>query len=242
MPTRARTGQFYFYMQLPLFKHCPKCNKTKFITEFPTKRKRKDGHDTYCKRCAYEYHSQWEHLPEVRDRIHERYKRKMSDPEKRKQENERLRDLKQTPEQRAKRSEYNKEYYQRPEVKARQKENISRWREQNSERHKENNKRWEQENPERVKELMSYHNRMRRAREYGCDGEITPEEWYSLCERYEFRCLCCGKEFPFDKLTHDHIVPVSMGGSHSVDNAQPLCRRCNSKKHDKTIDYRPKWE
>ena len=40
------------------------------------------------------------------------------------------------------------------------------------------------------------------------------------------------------KLTVDHIVPVSLGGKNTIDNLQPLCLTCNSKKHNKIIDYR----
>lgn len=38
--------------------------------------------------------------------------------------------------------------------------------------------------------------------------------------------------------TLDHIVPHSLGGSHELTNLQILCLSCNSKKGQKTIDYR----
>jgi len=71
---------------------------------------------------------------------------------------------------------------------------------------------------------------------------ITPKEWHDLCERYDFRCLACGQQMDPDKLTIDHVVPVLYGGKNSIDNIQPLCRSCNSAKHTRTTDYRPKWE
>jgi len=64
---------------------------------------------------------------------------------------------------------------------------------------------------------------------------LTHNEWVDLCAKYGNRCLCCGNSV---KLTIDHIVPVSKGGTHTVDNIQPLCIRCNVSKFQKTTNYR----
>jgi 5-methylcytosine-specific restriction endonuclease McrA len=75
----------------------------------------------------------------------------------------------------------------------------------------------------------------RRARIHGNGGSFTPQEWQVLCDQYDNRCLCCGEK---KKLTVDHVIPISKGGSNSIDNIQPLCRSCNAKKYNKIIDYR----
>lgn len=49
-----------------------------------------------------------------------------------------------------------------------------------------------------------------------------------LCEEYSHTCPCCG--ITGVKLTIDHIVPKSQGGSDDITNLQPLCRGCNAKK------------
>jgi len=51
-------------------------------------------------------------------------------------------------------------------------------------------------------------------------------------------CVCCGHEFDRKALTRDHVVPKSKGGTWRIYNIQPLCKKCNGLKGDKTIDYR----
>ena len=43
-------------------------------------------------------------------------------------------------------------------------------------------------------------------------------------------CRYCGKQFPKDQLTIDHIVPVARGGRSVKGNIVPCCKDCNSEK------------
>lgn len=64
----------------------------------------------------------------------------------------------------------------------------------------------------------------------------TVGEWAALLIETGNKCLCCGKTGI--TLSIDHIVPVSKGGTNTIDNLQPLCIICNVKKGTKTINYR----
>ena len=49
-------------------------------------------------------------------------------------------------------------------------------------------------------------------------------------ERQNHKCSYCGKEFEFDEMQGDHIIPWSKGGKTVPENCQMLCRDCNLKK------------
>jgi len=81
------------------------------------------------------------------------------------------------------------------------------------------------------------HNKKRRVRKLSAEGYHSLKEWQELKEKYNNMCLCCKKNEPEITLSEDHIVPLSKGGSDNIENIQPLCKSCNSIKHDKIIAY-----
>jgi hypothetical protein len=66
----------------------------------------------------------------------------------------------------------------------------------------------------------------------------TPREPIGLSKRYKvmkrdgFQCVLCGAGGKDAQLEIDHIVPVSAGGSDSMDNLRTLCFKCNRGKRD----------
>lgn len=120
------------------------------------------------------------------------------------------------------------------------------WATANPEKVLEYHRKSRAENPDSYREITrkyrnshpgfsAHHCMQRRARRKGATGEITREEWKFIVQCFAGHCACCGVT---GRLSLDHIIPLAKGGTHSVDNAQPLCIPCNSRKHTRTIDYR----
>lgn len=57
-------------------------------------------------------------------------------------------------------------------------------------------------------------------------------------------CFWCDKPLTFAEATKDHVIPRTLGGSHSFDNVVCACTDCNSEKGDSppTGKWKPKKE
>lgn len=126
-------------------------------------------------------------------------------------------------------SAYNALY--REEKEEKRKEYNAQYYLAHSEDYKERLNEWRKSNPNKV--AIQAHTRRAKRTEAG--GSYTEQEWLDLCSMYGQACLCCGE---ITKLTPDHVVPIAKGGSSNIDNIQPLCQPCNSKKSTATTDYR----
>ena len=138
---------------------------------------------------------------------------------------------------------YHKTHREEINAKARERrqQDLEHYREigRNSyERHAEERRTYSLEYYKRFPEKSVAATNRRRALKLAAKGSHTEKEWQDLKAFYNFKCLKCGKHEPEIKLTRDHVIPLTEGGSDSINNIQPLCARCNSKKNNKHIDYR----
>lgn len=97
---------------------------------------------------------------------------------------------------------------------------------------------WKKENKDKV----NHSTRLRRFKLGGSNGTHSLKEWNDLKEKYNYMCLCCGVKEPDIILTEDHIVPIFLNGDNTIENIQPLCRSCNSKKGIKIINFKKQME
>jgi 5-methylcytosine-specific restriction endonuclease McrA len=88
----------------------------------------------------------------------------------------------------------------------------------------------------RLTHLAAYRARDQRRRErfLNAVGGHTQGEWDALKRAFNFTCVGCNRTEPTVTLTRDHKVPLVAGGSDRIDNIQPLCGSCNSRKHTTT--------
>lgn len=142
-----------------------------------------------------------------------------------------------------KKKQYSKKYNDKPEIKLK----YAEYQKSRLDIHRKHSKKYYDTHPEVVK--ISKHktyllrkdkafqeNNRRRAKVNQAEGSFTKKEWTSLLETYGGKCLSCGSNI---KMEADHVIPISRGGSNSIDNIQPLCLKCNRSKGVKTLDFRP---
>lgn len=191
-------------------KACTKCGQIKPLSEYQKRRDSKDGHAHWCRACQSAYDQ--ERKARKAERWRERY---ATDPEFREKCKARIRQIYAT----------NEEY--RNTVRA----SVKIWQRANQKRVAAGQRR----------RYKAYYGVVDRQRKYWRRavlqerGSFTTAEWKALCRRFKNRCAWCKQK---KKLTVDHIVPLSKGGGNTIDNIQPLCYSCNSRKYNKTIDFR----
>jgi 5-methylcytosine-specific restriction endonuclease McrA len=68
---------------------------------------------------------------------------------------------------------------------------------------------------------------------------VLSQRWQRLAFRHLLRsidphCLYCGRYLQPKRATLDHLLPVSRGGGHDVNNLALACSLCNLAKGERT--------
>jgi len=123
-----------------------------------------------------------------------------------------------------------------PKFKELEKEYIRRksieWYEKNRESAIDAAKTYQKNNLDRAR----IKNQKRRAKRKKIGGSHTLEEIEQMLEDQNCQCNCCGEILTKSNKHLDHIMPVALGGSNSIENLQWLCQFCNISKSDKHPD------
>jgi 5-methylcytosine-specific restriction endonuclease McrA len=116
------------------------------------------------------------------------------------------------------------------------------WKAANRERHREYqrrhyeaNKHLYQASRERNRANRALQESERRARKAASGGTITLEAWKIRCHAFHYQCYLCGEQLDERTVTMDHVMPLSRGGSHTIENVAPACGFCNCSKHNLTV-------
>jgi 5-methylcytosine-specific restriction endonuclease McrA len=144
-------------------------------------------------------------------------------------------------------------YRHRAVCKSCQKAYIAQWQKDHPEARCTSKLRYQQNHPDRVRETNSRYARShpdylkgwrlrnfakwlsycKRRYEWKADGTLTKEQWQDTLYVFNHVCAYCLRGNV--KLTMDHMIPISKGGPHAVENVVPACRPCNSRKGPRSI-------
>lgn len=129
-------------------------------------------------------------------------------------------------------SQENKNAYERVRRKLPHRKAVERaYVERKKEEIKKYKKKWAMENREKVLigQRISVHKR-RLQKVNTQDGTVNRDSVTGMLEIQKHKCLSCGTCLKTNKWELDHIMPLHLGGSHTIKNCQIICQSCNRKK------------
>jgi 5-methylcytosine-specific restriction endonuclease McrA len=93
---------------------------------------------------------------------------------------------------------------------------------------------------DRNRETYQKRDRKRRALELSCEI-IVPYSRKEIIKRDGSDCYLCGKTLTLDKITLDHVLPLTRNGNDKPENIKIACKSCNSSKSNKTLTEYKKY-
>lgn len=209
-------------------KQCCTCKKNKKNNNlnFCNNKNTLDGLSDQCKQCAKEYRDS--HKEEVKNypSSQSSYRKKyLADNNEHINEQRRGRYSKN----KEKYSERNKKWFSenREEILSKQRENYRN----NTESYSQYNKKWRDKNKDYI--LLKNRQREHKLNDF---PKIKQKEINKLLQDHDNKCFYCKVYVKRGVNLHiDHVVPLSAGGPHIIDNLVPACKTCNLKKGKKSL-------
>jgi HNH endonuclease len=107
---------------------------------------------------------------------------------------------------------------------------------------RDENRIWRESNPYVVAMTAA----RKRAAQLGILSTLTAEEWRQVVEEANFLCHICGTSVCFEigslnRLSLDHVLPMSRGGKNVKENVAPAHNRCNKARSNMTMEEFDIW-
>lgn len=216
-------------------KTCSRCHITKEYYDFYKSNQSKDGYESWCKKCRIEL-SRMRYAPK-KEAIREDKQSTYQDGLKKCKKCEVFKSVDHFC--------YHPTHWDRLAHVCKECDSLrikkidanysKQWYIKNKDRKYQKYLEWRKNNPDKSRAIWHRY----KSNKLNAEGDFTAEQWQLLVGYYcpAGLCLDCGNA---RKLTYDHVIPLSKGGSNYIDNIQPLCGSCNSKKSNhNSIDFRP---
>lgn len=110
-------------------------------------------------------------------------------------------------------------------------ERTRKWKSEHKDYISDYNLQYKKEHWETIKAQLKGRRVVRRAK-LAINSTLTAREWAALQSAWGQRCAYCKTKSP---LSQDHVVPVSKGGDHTLENVVPACLECNIQKSDHDV-------
>lgn len=182
-------------------KECAGCHVAFPVVSFSFNRRNPDGLERRCRRChSASVRRSQKAHPEVSRAVHRAFNAAHRDRSRASSKSWRERN---------------------PEKAALQRRN---WSQRNPDKMALKRRRWRRRNPDKVTLQKLRRERLEKS---AFREVVNKSEVYA---RDGGRCLMCKLRLSIKEATLDHIVPLVLGGAHSLINVRLACRPCNSRR------------
>ncbi len=200
---------------------CSRCGEIKPISEYTKSKSRKDGLCSICKICDRERGRQYYlgHLERERKKrkaYSESHKEINNQRGKAWYINNREKRIEQIKAYKESRLDWYRDY-------------IKRWYVEHPDKRKQYIARYMRSHPEIIKARNAKRKLLMRMQRVG------KVDYDAILERDGLMCHICGQVIDRSQLQFDHIIPLSKGGAHSMENISVAHARCNNQKGDKIL-------
>jgi hypothetical protein len=124
----------------------------------------------------------------------------------------------------------------------RMREYCRRYREANLEKHRERCRQWRRVNLDKERQASRRRSAWKRAARRRALQPVTQQQIDARFALWDNRCAFCGvaadhqRNRGYQRLTVEHVLPLTKGGLDEAANIIPACSTCNTSKNNSPVD------